>query len=62
MAKSEESRFVEVLSEGSMMSTQRTILVDKKTGVNYLWVHDGYKGGLTVMLDADGKPIVTPQQ
>lgn len=62
MAKSEESRFVEVLSEGSMMSTQRTILVDKKTGVNYLWVHDGYKGGLTVMLDADGKPIVTPQK
>ncbi len=62
MAKSEESRFVEVLSEGSMMSTQRTILVDKKTGVNYLWVHDGYAGGLTVMLDADGKPIVTPQK
>ena len=41
-------------------SGQRQILVDKETGVNYLFVHSGYAGGLTVLVDADGKPIVTP--
>ena len=36
------------------------VLVDKETGVNYLYACSGYSGGLTVLLDADGKPIVTP--
>lgn len=38
---------------------KRIIYVDKKTGVNYLFVRNGYAGGLTPLLDADGKPIVT---
>ena len=37
-----------------------TILVDKETGVNYLLVKIDYGVGLTVMVDADGKPIITP--
>ena len=40
--------------------TQQRILVDRKTGVNYLWMASGYAGGLTVLVDAEGKPIVTP--
>ena len=36
------------------------ILVDKKTGVNYLFVQSGYAGGLTPLLNADGRPVVTP--
>ena len=35
------------------------IWVDKETGVNYLYLSGGYGGGLTVLLDKDGKPIVT---
>ena len=35
-------------------------LVDTKTGVNYLWHAEGYTGGLTVLLDRDGKPVVSP--
>ena len=35
------------------------ILVDKVTGVNYLFVQSGYAGGLTPLLDRDGKPIIT---
>ena len=35
------------------------VIVDKETGVNYLWVNSGYAGGLTPLLDAEGKPIVT---
>lgn len=36
------------------------ILVDKETGINYLYRSSGYGGGLTVLLDKDGKPVVTP--
>ena len=56
MAKKEE-RFIRVHSE-NMGSEQ--ILIDKKTGVNYLFVQSGYAGGLTVLVDATGRPIVTP--
>jgi hypothetical protein len=31
------------------------ILKDKKTGVNYLFFSRGYAGGLTPLLDKDGK-------
>ena len=55
MAKKEE-RFIKVHSE-SMGS--RMILVDKVTGVNYLFVSSGYAGGLTPLLDREGKPIVS---
>ena len=55
MAKKEE-RFVKVYSEnlGSEM-----ILVDKVTGVNYLFVQSGYAGGLTPLLNRDGTPVIT---
>ena len=36
------------------------VLVDKQTGVNYLYANSGYSGGLTVLVDALGNPIVTP--
>ena len=55
MAK--EKRFIKVYSQGAG-STE--IFVDKETGVNYLFHSSGYAGGLTVLLDGDGKPIITP--
>ncbi len=55
MAK--EQRFEKVYSQGAG-STQ--IWVDKETGVNYLFHSSGYAGGLTVLLNRDGEPIVTP--
>lgn len=58
MAKKDE-RFVKVLSEGSAFGTVREIWVDRETGVNYLWVASGNGGGLTVLLDRDGKPVVS---
>ena len=39
--------------------TEATVIVDKETGVNYLFVHRGNGGGLTALLDAEGKPIIT---
>ena len=59
MAKKDE-RFIKVLDEGSAFGWQRTIWVDRLTGVNYLWIASGYAGGLTVLLDRDGKPVVSP--
>ena len=40
---------------------KRIIYVDRETGVNYLYLQVGYGGGLTPLLDADGKPVVTGQ-
>lgn len=34
------------------------IIVDTETGVMYLFRGAGYRGGLTVMVDADGKPLI----
>lgn len=57
MAKKEE-RFIKVWSDGAFGSNE--IWVDKQTGVNYLFHASGYAGGLTVLVDREGKPIVTP--
>ncbi len=60
MAKNQE-RFEVVLKEGNSMKASgiRLILVDKETGVNYLWLTSGTAGGLTPLLDAEGKPVIT---
>lgn len=39
----------------------RFIVVDKETGVNYLFIQSGYAGGLTPLFDIDGKPVVTKE-
>ena len=49
-------RFIKTYTQGAG-STE--IWVDKETGVNYLYHASGYSGGLTVLVDAEGKPIVT---
>ena len=55
MAKKEE-RFVKVYSENL---GSEVILVDRMTGVNYLFVCSGYAGGLTPLLNRDGTPVIT---
>ena len=57
MAK-KDKRFIEVYSEDGM--TISKVLVDRQTGVNYLFHASGYAGGLTPLLKADGTPVVTP--
>ena len=56
MAKNND-RFDIIYSQGVMNTTQ--ILVDKETGVNYVFHVSGYGGGLTPLLDRDGKPVVS---
>lgn len=59
MAK-QEDRFLKIYSQGGAFSCLNEIWVDKRTGVNYLFHASGYAGGLTPLLNADGKPVVTP--
>ena len=56
MAK--DQRFEKVYSQGTM--TTMEIWVDKETGVNYVFHASGYAGGMTLLLDRDGKPVVSP--
>ena len=54
------SRFEVAYQEGdALIKGLKMVLVDKETGINYLFVQSGYAGGLTPLLDADGKPIIT---
>ena len=56
-----EDRFVKTVVDGGGMTESRMeVYVDRKTGVNYLFAQAGYAGGLCVLVDRDGKPIVTP--
>ena len=55
----QDNRFFDVGKEYSIGGSSRRIVVDKKTGVQYLWYEaDGGKGGLTVLLNSDGKPLL----
>ena len=61
MKPEKSNRFVcTEVSGGAFDAVTARVLVDRKTGVNYLWTASGYAGGLTVLLDAEGNPIVTP--
>ena len=53
-----EKRFEVIYSQGTMDIVR--ILVDQRTGVNYLQVCDRYAGGLTPLLDREGKPVISP--
>ena len=59
MAK-RENRFIKIHSD-STWADYNEIWVDKETGVNYFWHHSGHAGGLTVLLNADGTPVITPK-
>ena len=36
------------------------IWMDRETGVNFVFHASGYAGGMTPLLDRDGKPVVSP--
>ena len=53
-----EKRFIKIYDDGAFGSNE--IWVDTRTGVNYLFHASGYAGGLTPLLDRDGKPVISP--
>lgn len=56
MGKNE--RFERIYSQGTMNVME--IWVDRETGVNYVFHAAGYAGGITPLLDRDGKPVASP--
>ncbi len=54
---SANERFEKVFSQGFLTVTE--IWVDKETGVNYIFHQDGNAGGLTPLLDREGKPVIS---
>ncbi|MBQ3137250.1 MAG: xylan 1,4-beta-xylosidase [Clostridia bacterium] len=58
MAK-DDKRFVVTEKEGGALTSYKQVIVDKKTGVNYLFIQSGNAGGLTPLLDREGKPVIT---
>lgn len=61
MAKAaKKERFKVVYREVTgLVDEAKVVLIDLKTGVNYLFVQSGYAGGLTPLLDENGKPVIS---
>lgn len=57
MAKKENERFVKVLDESGIITCSE-VWVDTQTGVQYLYHASGNSGGLTVLMDAEGRPLL----
>lgn len=51
-----DKRFEITEKQGSLSGTK--IIKDCETGVQYLYAWDGYSGGLTLLVDAEGKPLL----
>ncbi len=52
-----KDRFVKIYEQGALNVTE--IWVDKVTGVNYVFHASGYAGGMTPLLDREGKPVIS---
>ncbi|MGE7688322.1 DUF6440 family protein [Lysinibacillus sp. NPDC097214] len=57
--KGSKKRFEEILTENGVDNGNR-IIVDRETGIHYLFSWAGYAGGITPLLDKDGKPMIKP--
>lgn len=57
----QDDRFEVIYKDGSQIRDDgtRQILVDNETGVHYLVWKSGYAGGITPLLDSDGKPVIS---
>lgn len=56
MAKKPKERFEKVYTQGAM--TCHEIWVDTQTGVQYVFHAAGSAGGMTVLVDAEGRPLL----
>lgn len=55
----ENKRFVSVARQGNGFTDRFEEIIDTQTGVHYLCWKNGYAGGMTPLLGADGKPVIT---
>ena len=55
----DEKRFIIVDKQGSGLTSALQEIVDRQTGAHYLTWQSGYAGGITPLLGADGRPVIT---
>lgn len=55
--KKGDNRFETIYSQGKISVSR--IIVDRETGVNYLFVSDGSAAGLTLLVDREGNPVIS---
>ena len=61
MAK--ERRFQIIEEQGGLLDGTTKIILDRETGVRYLYHHDGHSGGMCPLLNPDGTPqIIDPSK
>ena len=56
MAK-KETRFIKVLEEGGFLGSSE-VWVDTQTGVQYLYHAVANSGGMCMLVDAEGRPLL----
>jgi hypothetical protein len=54
-------RFDVVHEEKKGLSSRTRILRDRETGVCYLQIWDGFAASITLLVNADGSPVVDEQ-
>ena len=55
-----DKRFVVKATEGNSLTSRKFyVIIDRETGVNYLYVASGYGIAMTPLLDREGKPIIS---
>lgn len=59
MWESDDKRFVRAFSQGALHGIE--IWVDRQTGVQYLFRQSGNAGGIAVLVDAEGKPLLSQE-
>lgn len=60
MKKEKQKRFVQVFAEEcGFFGPESSLVVDRQTGVTYLIIRNTFGSGITPLLDADGKPVIT---
>ena len=57
MAKKKDGRFVKVLEEGCLLGGSE-IWVGTRTGVQYLYHAVANSGGMCMLVDAEGRPLL----
>ena len=53
-------RFETIYSQGLVEISK--IIVDMETGVNYLYTTNWFGVGISVLLDSEGKPVITDKE
>ncbi len=56
-----DKRFIVEKEKLPGISSGAKVITDTQTGVQYLYVFEGYGAGLTALLDRDGKPLLDPR-